>query len=200
MGVVLNSLANMYVTLMPVIFTGILNMVFCKLPILGFLKKPIDAGKCLYDGKRIFGDNKTWKGFIGYMFLGTLTNLIWGSCCKASLALASHDFFYLGHSNTIQYNLLCGLLLGTAYALFELPNSFLKRRIGIEPGKTMKGWQKAFFVFLDQADSIFGCVLVVCIFHPLPVWFYFVFVIVGAVTHIIFNMLLYCAHLRKNMF
>lgn len=200
MGVALNNLANMYVTLMPVILTGILNMVFCKLPLPGFPGRPIDAGRNLADGKRIFGDNKTWKGFFGYMILGTLMCFIWGICCNASPALAGHNYFYFEHSNTIQYNLLCGLLLGTAYALFELPNSFLKRRIGIEPGKTMNGWQKAFFVFLDQADSIFGCVLVVCIFHPLPVWYYFLFVFVGAVTHIIFNMLLYCAHLRKNMF
>lgn len=200
MNSVLTSLAFMYVTLMPVIFAGILNMVFCKLPILGFLKKPIDAGKNFTDGRRIFGDNKTWKGFAGYVILGTLMTVIWGLICKASPVLASHDFFYMEHENKVTYNLLCGVLIGIAYALFELPNSFLKRRLGIEPGKTMKGWQKVLFVFLDQADSIFGCVLVVCIFHPLPVWFYFVYVIVGAVTHIIFNMLLYFAHLRKNMF
>ena len=200
MNGVLTSLAFMYVTLMPVIFAGVLNMVFCKLPILGFMKKPIDGGKNFTDGRRIFGENKTWKGFAGYVILGTPMTLLWGFICKASPVLASHDFFYLEHENKVTYNLLVGVLVGIAYALFELPNSFMKRRMGIEPGKTMKGWQKVLFVFLDQADSIFGCVLVVCIFHPLPVWFYFVYVIVGAVTHIIFNMLLYFAHLRKNMF
>ena len=197
---VLTNLAYMYVTLMPVIFAGILNMIFCKLPILGFLKKPMDAGKTFTDGRRIFGDSKTWKGFAGYVILGTLMTLLWGFICKASPALASHDFFYFEHENTALYNLFCGVLVGIAYALFELPNSFLKRRLGIDQSKTMKGWQKVLFVFLDQADSIFGCVLVVCIFHPLPVWYYFLYVIVGAVTHIVFNMLLYFAHLRKNMF
>ena len=197
---VLTSLAFMYVTLMPVILAGILNMIFIKLPVLSRLKMPIDCGKNFADGRRIFGDNKTWKGFIGDMILGMFMTVIWGFVCKASPALESHDFFYLEHDNSVFYNLLCGLLTGFAYALFELPNSFLKRRMGIEPGKTMKGWQKVLFIFLDQADSIFGCVLVVCIFHPLPVWFYFVYVAVGAATHIIFNMLLYFAHLRKNMF
>ena len=140
MNSVLTSLAFMYVTLMPVIFAGIFNMVFCKLPILGFLKKPMDAGKNFTDGRRIFGDNKTWKGFAGYLILGTLMTLIWGFICKAAPALQSHDFFYLEHENTVTFNLLTGLLIGFAYALFELPNSFLKRRLGIEPGKTMKGW------------------------------------------------------------
>ena len=37
------------------------------------------------------------------------------------------------------YNLLIGALLGLFYALFELPNSFLKRRLDIKPGKTIKG-------------------------------------------------------------
>ncbi len=197
---ILTNLAYMYVTLMPVIFAGILNMIFCKLPVLGFLKKPMDMGKNFTDGRRIFGENKTWKGFAGYVILGTLMGVLWGFICKASPVLASHDFFYFEHENKITYNLLIGVLIGIAYGLFELPNSFIKRRMGIEPGKTMKGWQKVLFIFLDQADSIFGCVLVVCIFHPLPVWYYFVYVIVGAVTHIILNMLLYFAHLRKNMF
>ena len=91
---VLTSLVFMYVTLMPVIFAGIFNMVFCKLPILGFLKKPMDAGKNFKDGRRIFGDNKTWKGFAGYLFLGTLMTVLWGLVCKASPALQSHDYFY----------------------------------------------------------------------------------------------------------
>lgn len=150
MGNVLTNLAYMYVTLMPVIFAGILNMIFCKLPILGLLKKPIDAGKNFTDGRRIFGDNKTWKGFAGYVILGTLMTLLWGFICKASPALTSHDFFYFEHDNTVTYNLLCGVLVGTAYALFELPNSFMKRRMGIEPGKTMKGWQKSYSYSLTR--------------------------------------------------
>ena len=36
------------------------------------------------------------------------------------------------------------LLLGLGYSLFELPNSFLKRRLGIEEGKTAKGFKKYF--------------------------------------------------------
>ena len=35
---------------------------------------PLDGGKYFYDGKRILGDNKTYKGFI----LGTLGGIIAG--------------------------------------------------------------------------------------------------------------------------
>ena len=195
----LRVIGMMYVTLVPTILAGVMVMLWCKLPILKAIAKPIDFGKNFADGRRIFGDNKTWKGMLGYILFNTLFSVLWGFACQGK-ALHDLNFFYQYHENTIPFNLLIGVLLGLGYSLFELPNSFLKRRLGIEPGKTMKGWQKVLFVFLDQSDSIFGCVLVVCLFHPLPVWFYFVYVIVGAVTHIIFNMLLYFAHLRKNMF
>ena len=91
-------------------------------------------------------------------------------------------------------------MLGLGYSLFELPNSFLKRRLDITPGKTIKGFWKVFFIFLDQADSIFGVALVVWIFHDIGILLYLGFVAAGAVTHIVLNMLLYFAHLRKNMF
>ena len=98
------------------------------------------------------------------------------------------------------YNSIIGLLVGLAYVLFELPNSFIKRRLGIEPGKPAKGVKKVLFIFLDQADSMFGIVLVVACFYSMSVGFYFLYVVAGAVTHIVFNVLLYFARLRKNPF
>jgi hypothetical protein len=93
-----------------------------------------------------------------------------------------------------------GLLLGFAYAVFELPNSFIKRRVGITPGKTAEGFKKIIFIFIDQIDSILGCVLVVNMVYKMSVQFYFCYVLVGAVTHIVINVLLYLLKLRKNMF
>lgn len=195
----LKTVLMMYVTLAPVILAGILNMAWCKSGILAFAKKPIDMGKCFSDGKRIFGDNKTWKGMVGYILFNTLFSLLWGFLCSAA-GFESYDFFYADNANTPVFNILVGILLGLAYSLFELPNSFLKRRLDITPGKTITGAKKAFFVFLDQADSIFGCALVVWMFYDLGIGVYLLYVIVGAATHIILNMLLYFAGLRKNMF
>ena len=195
------KIAEMYITLLPVILAGIMNMVWCKIKVCDFLRKPVDFGKNFTDGRRIFGDNKTFKGFAGMIVFGAVFTVLWGLVSRPGTFAAEHNYFYRNYDNTIPYNVLTGTLIGFAYALFELPNSFMKRRIGITPGKNdINGAKKAFFVFIDQADSIFGCVLVVCLFCPLPVWFYFLYVIVGAGTHIILNMLLYFCHLRKNMF
>ncbi|WP_022765908.1 CDP-archaeol synthase [Butyrivibrio sp. XPD2006] len=195
----LHLIAQMYVTLGPVILSGIFNMIFCKLKILKTMQVPMDGGRVLRDGNRIFGDNKTWKGFLGYLIFGTVFTVIWGFAIR-NTALNSLDFFYINNENTLTFNMIVGVLLGLAYALFELPNSFVKRRLSITPGKPATGIKKAIFVFVDQADSIFGCALVVWFFYDLGILKYIGFVVVGAVTHIIFNMLLYFAHLRKNMF
>jgi len=193
-------LLEMYVTLMPVILAGILNMVWVKLPYMNCWTRPIDNNKCFFDGKRIFGDNKTWKGFLGMIVLAISSTVIWGIVCKKVPYLNAHNYLYRNYINSLIFNLYIGFLLGLAYAICELPNSFLKRRVDITPGKTAKGLKSVFFVVLDQADSIFGCVFVIFLFYKMSGLFYFAYVSVGAGTHIVINMLLYLGKLRKNMF
>ncbi len=195
----LNIVTNMYVTLLPAIVAGVLNSLFCKSNIMSKLKVPIHFGKNFFDKKRVFGDNKTWKGLLGYIILNIIAQVLWGLVCQSSV-LNKHNFFYANNDNTIFFNILIGFLIGLFYALFELPNSFTKRRIGIEPGKPPKGVLKIFFIFLDQADSVFGMCLVVAMFYKMSVCFYFAYVLLGAITHILLNMLLYMLKVRKNMF
>lgn len=196
---ILRALGMMYITLLGMIAAGIINSVWCKTKYMKCLQIPMDAGKSLKDGKRIFGDNKTWKGFLGYIVFNVICMVLLGSLCSA-IGIEEYNMFYYGTTNTLANNCIIGLLLGMAYALFELPNSFIKRRFGIVPGKSLTGIKKVFFVFIDQADSIFGCVLVVCIYYSMSVGFYFAYVLVGAVTHIVINVLLYLSGLRENMF
>ena len=195
----MTTIAMMYVSLLSAILAGVMNSVFCHTSLLKVLKIPMDGGKSLGDGNRIFGDNKTWKGFIGYIVLNAVFALITGYIFKLT-GIESYSFFYVNNANTPLFNLGAGALVGFFYALFELPNSFLKRRLGIVPGKTLNGFKKWFFVFLDQADSIFGICLVIWFFYPLGIGLYLLYVLVGAGTHIILNMLLYFAGVRKNMF
>ena len=191
-------IVKMYMTLLGPILAGIVNSIFCKINVLNSLKKPLDFNIKI-KGKRLFGDNKTWKGLIGYIIFNIIFMILVGIIYKAC-NIEKLNFFYINHTNTITYNLLIGFLLGLFYALFELPNSFIKRRLGITPGKTITGSKKYFFIFLDQADSVFGVALVVCMFYPIGIKVYLLYILVGAVTHLVINMLLYFLHLRKNMF
>lgn len=189
---------QMFLTVASVILAGILNSLWCKTKI-NFLNRPIDNGKKFLDNKRIFGDHKTWKGFFGYVFFNIVTAVFCGFLYNF-FNLNQYDFIYQSFLNAISFNLILGALFGLAYALFELPNSFLKRRLNIRSGKSIKGWKKVFFIFLDQADSVFGVCLVVALFHPMSIGFYLTYVLLGAVVHILINMLLYLVGLRKNRF
>ena len=193
-------IAEMYISLLPVIVAGALNMVWCKLHLIKALERPIDNNIVLKDGHRLFGENKTWKGFVGMVVLGILCTTLWGAICSGSVTLSAHNYLYRNYENTFLYNILMGLLFGLGYALFELPNSFIKRRMNIAPGKSNKNIRGVLTIFFDQADSVIGCTLVLCLVYKMSLLLFIGFIFLGALTHIVLNILLYFAHLRKNMF
>ncbi len=197
MNGVLRAIAESYVSLMPAILAGIANMAWVKLPVLCGWAKPIDAGRTMADGRRIFGDNKTWKGLAGMFVLGGICGLVWGGIVSVT-PLAPYDLFHVNHAATPEWNVATGALLGLAYGLFELPNSFLKRRVGITPGKVSGGRWSALFVVLDQIDSVIGCALVLALLAPVGLGLFCLIIIVGGLTHAVLNLLLYAAKLRDN--
>jgi hypothetical protein len=188
----------MYVTLVPGLVAGVLNMVWCKVGLAKRLTRPIDAGRRLKDGERVFGDNKTWKGLVGMVGLAAAVAVVWGLVCAGVPSLEAHMLFYRRLPNTVLANVGIGAAIGMAYAVFELPNSFLKRRAKIRPGtRAGSGWRVGFAV-LDQIDSVIGMVLVVTLVYPLGLGFFCLYVLVGGLTHAVVNLGLYAARLRKN--
>jgi len=138
---VLRTLGEIYVTLAPPILAGILNMAWVKTPWLRRLARPIDGGLTLPDGQRVFGDNKTWKGLLGMVVLGALAGLLLG-LLERGTAAEGLNLFYREHADTNAWSTLVGALLGLGYTLAELPNSFVKRRLGISPGRPPEGAAK----------------------------------------------------------
>lgn len=194
------TVANAYITLIPVILMGAANMAFCKSPLLASLSIPIDGGKVFSDGKRVFGDNKTIRGFLGYLVFGMVFYAIWGAICSLA-GIEESNLFYAQHAQSLPYDLLVGFSLGLAYSAFELPNSFLKRRFDVTPGKLSKRrGLKTFFFILDQVDSMFGCALAVYLFSGMTMTVFATILIVGAITKVAINCLLYALHLRSNRF
>ncbi len=189
---------KMILTMFPVILGGILNMVVCKTP---FYKKhhtPMDRGRVLSDGNRIFGDNKTWLGFVSMILCCIVTTVLWGLLLNG-LHITHLSELYKFHPNRVPFNLLAGTLFGFAYMLLELPNSFLKRRLSIEPGKTDRGLKGLFFFLLDQTDSLFGVILVLALFSRISVARYFGYIALGGLIHITVNLVLYKTGIRKNL-
>ena len=65
-------------------------------------------------------------------------------------------FLSLGSEHRATALALLGLLVGAGAMLAELPNSFLKRRMGIAPGAQAGGIRGVAFHVLDQIDVVFG--------------------------------------------
>lgn len=192
-------LTSIYVTILPIIIAATLNTVMVKLSIFKALRIPIDFGKNARDGKRIFGNNKTWLGVAGLVALGVICTVIWGLVCLNQPALEAYNWLYRTHDNTLGFNILAGALLGLAYAVAELPNSFIKRRQGIKPGKTVSGLRGVPNIIIDHTDSILGCSLVLLVLCPLSIAESISLVLVGVVTHILVNVILVLAKVKKNI-
>lgn len=180
--------------ILPLILGGALNMAFVKSAIFNSLKKPIDNNKVLKDGKRLFGDNKTYKGFLGMIITTSIGMNICGLICYA-FNLSTTSLLYEKYTNNFLNNTIIGAILGLAYISFELPNSYMKRRVDIEPGKS----KNLFFTFIDQIDSLIGCVIVMAFLFDKPFYYYIFLILIGAVAHYLVNIILYALKLRKNL-
>jgi len=191
-------LAEMYVTLLAGIVAGVLNMAWCTVPVAKRLARPIDGGRRWHDGRALFGANKTWKGLIGMTVLGAAAMTAWAAVCAHVPFLEANMLFFRYHRNTLAGAALIGAALGLAYALFELPNSFLKRRLGVTPGRPATGAARVWLTILDQVDSIVGLVLVVALLCPITPGFFLGYVLVGGLTHAVLNVSLFAVHLRRN--
>jgi CDP-2,3-bis-(O-geranylgeranyl)-sn-glycerol synthase len=108
---------------------------------------PIDLGRNLSDGKRIFGEGKTYRGLI----IGILAGIGIG------LAQIWVSGVY-GWENLPEQTYLSITLLATGALLGDLCKSFIKRRLGKERGAK---WPIA-----DMYDLVAGALLLVLIFDP----------------------------------
>jgi CDP-diglyceride synthetase len=144
---------------LPVIAAGLVHLGVLKLDLLpGLRRMPLDGG-LTFRGKRLFGDNKTWRGAI--VTIGTMTVAAHAmaqlnACCWQLPVLVP---FAESHS------VIWGLLLGTGYIVGELPNSFAKRQLAIAPGAPGQGVAGRIFWVIDQLDSLVGMLLFIA-----PIW------------------------------
>ncbi len=94
----------------------------------------MDFGKNFYDGKRILGNNKTFRGF----FFG------WGVGFGVGLV----EGLVFGFQN---YSVLFSLLIPLGALMGDLAGAFIKRRIGIAPGGLLP--------VVDQVDFVVGAIV-----------------------------------------
>jgi hypothetical protein len=85
------------------------------------------------------------------------------------------------------------------YLLGELPNSFIKRQLSIDPGEAAAApLQRRVFLVLDQIDSAFGVLLALSLCSPITWQFCLVLLLVGAAVHLMFNVLPFALGVKKR--
>lgn len=173
----------------PVTIAAILHMVAVKFNLFASLKIPLDFGKS-FRGHRIFGDSKTYRGVVLMMLLSILGIYF--------LKLLCYLFPEVDALNIMRFHqypgFLFGMLFGLGYTLAELPNSFFKRQAGIPEGKP----GNVVNIFLDQFDSVAGCLLLLFPFCDMTWSFVGYGCLVFLGLHLLFNFLLFLVGLRKN--
>lgn len=132
----------------PVFVAGLVHVATLKLNLLRALAIPIDRG-AEWRGRPLLGSNKTWRGVL------LMTALTGGFAQLQAFMSRSED----GQSIACRTSpWIAGGLVGLSYCLAELPNSFVKRRLGIAPGSRSTRAAPAQYI-LDQIDSAVGCTL-----------------------------------------
>ncbi|MDR2203818.1 MAG: CDP-2,3-bis-(O-geranylgeranyl)-sn-glycerol synthase [Nitrososphaerota archaeon] len=100
-------------------------------PVLAGGGTKIDFGKNFIDGKRIFGDNKTYRGFFTGWIIGTSIGLI--------------ECYFL------HFPILFAILTPFGALLGDLTAAFIKRRLNITPGGKLP--------IIDQIDFVIGAII-----------------------------------------
>ncbi len=103
-------------------------------PVLAGGGTKMDFGRNFIDGKRIFGNNKTFRGFFFGWGVGFLVGLVEG--------------FVFGFDN---YPVWFSLLIPLGALLGDLTGAFIKRRLNIAPGGLLP--------VVDQIDFVVGAVV-----------------------------------------
>lgn len=156
-----------------------------KIPFLKKFNQPIDFGKT-FRGKRIFGAHKTIRGLVAGTLIGGLIGLIQGFAYSKSSYLqeiSPLDFFEIN-------SFMFGALLGFGVLAGDAIESFIKRQIGVEPGKS---W----FPF-DQIDYIIGALFVVSFYYLFPWYIYMITLLVWFSLHLIVSYAGYLVKLKDD--
>lgn len=167
----------------PVVIGGVLHMVIVKRNYLSALVIPIHQGW--------FGANKTWRG----LFVVPLLTAFGGLCMMPLEWLLTQA---IGTSLLSQWNLaLLGFIAGVGYVLAELPNSFFKRRIGIEAGVVPED-KKYWFIALDQLDSALGVAIAYWLMLGISLETAWVYVISFPITALLVKQWLFAKNLKSS--
>jgi CDP-diglyceride synthetase len=182
--------AQVVYLVLPFLVAGVVHSAAIKHDLLHVLARPLDGGLTMA-GRPVLGANKTWRGPV-MMCAGCLAAVL---VQGALYPLPGFETLSLLDYGTIDVPLL-GVILGLSYSLAELPNSFVKRRLGIAPGVVSSRGAVIQYV-IDQADSVLGGALVLLLILHQTVTVVVLAIVVGFVLHVLFDQAMYATGVKR---
>ena len=150
---------------------------------------PLDGGLRLR-GRRLFGANKTIRGFVVMVPAAAAAFALLGGVAPADVGvwdLPLSSFATLGG------------FAGFGFMAGELPNSFIKRQLDIAPGTAPRRVAAGVLQFgADRLDSGIGMLAAVSLLVPTPWQTWAVVLIVGPVIHWSFSVLMFRLGLKAR--
>jgi CDP-2,3-bis-(O-geranylgeranyl)-sn-glycerol synthase len=139
-------------------------------PVIAGGGKPMDFGKNFLDGNRVFGKNKTFRGFFFGLAVGVAVGLV-------ECALFGYPFLF-------------SVLTPLGALLGDLAAAFLKRRLGIAPGGLLP--------IIDQVDFVVGALLFSLPLAIVSWELAAAVIIITPPIHLLTNYVAYKLKLKKN--
>lgn len=141
-------------------------------PVIAGRGLPIDFGRKFVDGKPIFGKNKTFRGFLIGLLIGTCVGL--------------------AETAALDYSVFFGLLLSLGALFGDLVGAFLKRRLGILPGDLLP--------IVDQLDFVAGALVFSLLLSSpkLSLELALTILIITPPIHLLTNFMAYKLGLKRN--
>lgn len=182
--------------LKPLVYTGFVVCAFLPVAIAQTLwygsrvsakfSMPLDFGKS-FRGKRIFGEHKTLRGIIVFVPLASTAFFL---LHQLVIGLDLEVAYSLWELTPSGYAVL-GLVAGLGFMLGELPNSFVKRQLGIPPGEMAAGRTGQMLQRLcDRLDSTIGLLIAMSLLVEIPWQMWAYLIVAGPAVHFVFSTIL----------
>ena len=138
-----------------------------------WLAIPLDRGIQLC-GQPLFGPHKTVRGLfvvsLAALMVAAMGTSLWGNFSLSGMGAVG--------------------MVAFAYMLGELPNSFVKRRLGVAPGVSGRGAAGLVFSLVDHSDSVLAAAAAIYMLEHPPLSQLVLFIGAGVAAHIAVNAVL----------
>jgi hypothetical protein len=163
-----------FFVLLPLLFSNMLHMFLVRMGIAEKLAIPV--------AEAVFGANKTIRGFL------------FVPVCNGVLTAF---FFQNTADRNVWENAWTGALFGLIYLISELPNSWIKRRLGIMAGQKSAKFP-LLFLLMDKMDSALGVTITALLLFSWTWTEALVFLALAICVHIFFSIVLVLFKIKKS--